>query len=303
LSTTSRHSIILSTADHHRLLNHLQAWCRQDRGRQSLLATKLGVSRQSISAWLNGSRMMSLDQYFEVLSAIEQSTDTQFLKDNPMNRPPVFNAPVNHPPAFDSAHPGLRKAATDDDEPIVLGSDGQPKTLASAKELLLKAHGDIAGLQNEVTRLRAAAPTPRAITSLPPPPPPPSATVPPATVPPATATTPATVGAARAKATLASASTADLLNALILARKEGNIKVADQIQAEVRARAETGSSSRQPPAKPTLTLPATATTPAAIRTVFDNSSMTDLRAMLQTEKDSRRRMTIFREIKRREKEG
>jgi hypothetical protein len=87
--------------------------------------------------------MMSLDQYFEVLSAIDQSAGTKFLKTNSMTPSP--------------AHP--LTAANDDDDPIVLGSDGQPKTLAAAKELLIKSQERVSFLQKEVASLRAAAPT------------------------------------------------------------------------------------------------------------------------------------------------
>jgi transcriptional regulator with XRE-family HTH domain len=74
----------LSSEQYRRLIEQLRVWCNQDRGRQQMLATRLGASRQTISAWLNESRMMSLDQYFEVLSAIEESGDPQF-KEDPMS--------------------------------------------------------------------------------------------------------------------------------------------------------------------------------------------------------------------------
>jgi transcriptional regulator with XRE-family HTH domain len=120
----------LSTEQYTKLLNQLQAWCRQDRGRQSLLATKLNVSRQLVSAWLNGSRTLSLDEYFQIQEIIEQSAGPQFQKENPMSLP-IFEPP---------AEP--RGSTRDPNE---------PKTLGSAKEML-------ADLRAQLAQLKAATP-------------------------------------------------------------------------------------------------------------------------------------------------
>jgi hypothetical protein len=121
LSTTSRHSIILSTEQYAKLLNQLRAWCHQDRGRQQMLATRLGASKQTVSAWLNGSRMMSLNQYFEVLSAIEESGGPQFQKDNPMS--------------IRTSNGRVRQTSDDDDEPLD-HLTAEPNTLTDAREMI-----------------------------------------------------------------------------------------------------------------------------------------------------------------------
>jgi hypothetical protein len=259
------------------LVYELEAFYRSHPMRQKDLANELGLKPQQLS---------------EILALRNRPTGEQiltiqdFLKDND---------PMSSTPVFDPAR--TRQKTQPDDEEIVLGSDGQPKTLTDAKELLIRTQKDISGLQNEVTRLRAAVA---------------QATSPPSTLPkpssapaPDTRPTPppAAVTTERAKSQLANTRTEDLLNAVKLARSEGNLEAVGAIQAELRARSVTASLSDKRPEKPPVRLPAAANTPASQRTVFDNTSMEGLREMLVSEKDPVRRMTIFREIKKREREG
>jgi hypothetical protein len=136
MSTLSGLSIILSSEQYRRLIEQLRVWCSQDRGRQQRLATRLGTSKQTISAWLSESRMMSLNQYFEVLSAIEQSAEPPFTKD-PMSTS-VSTAPA-------------RQTSTDDD-PIDYMSTEKHASWGGTIEALGAA-------QEEIIRLRATLTT------------------------------------------------------------------------------------------------------------------------------------------------
>jgi hypothetical protein len=183
--------------------------------------------------------------------------------------------------------------------------DDQPKTLHLAKERISEMAEEITQLKSLMAKAAAPAvppptlpkPTP-ATQAIHPTPAPKPAVQPPAP----SAIPPARTG--QAKPGFADLSTADLLASLKTARALGdNADDVRRLVAEVEARGADRSSSNQPAAKPRLTLPAEANTPALIRAAFDNTSMEGLRQMLQTEGNSPRKMTIFWEIKRREKEG
>jgi hypothetical protein len=175
--------------------------------------------------------------------------------------------------------------------------ENQPKTLHLAKERIAEQAEEIKQLKSLMAK--AAAPTVPPPT-LPKPTPAPQAIHPtlapmPAVQSPApSAIPPITTG--RAKSAFAHLSNDDLLANLKTARGAGyNTGHVRQLLAEAEARGVD--------LKPALKFPTTATTPAQIRAVFDNTSFEGLREMLQTEGNSPLKMTIFREIKRREKEG
>jgi hypothetical protein len=275
----------LSTSEQDRLLAHLRDWCRQGHGRQSLLASKLNVSKQLVSAWLNGARSMSLDEWLQIKSIIQSTTDAQFPKE----------------PMSTSVSTGrARQTCTDDDEVDYMSTEhaswGQTKeALSAAQEEIIRLRAQLK-TQPPSSRGIVIPPADAPLTSIGDPGASASRNTKPVprTIAPATA-----ADAERAKTTLANASTPDLLNALKLARSEGNAKAVDLIQAEVRARTVTSDSSNQPPAKSLRTLPIEADTPSAIRQIFDRTSMSDLREMLTSERDPVRRQVIFKEISRR----
>jgi hypothetical protein len=175
--------------------------------------------------------------------------------------------------------------------------DDKPKTLHLAKERISEQAEEIKQLKSLMAKAAAPAvppptlpkPTPEPQAIHPPPAPKPAVQLPaPSAIPPTTT--------GRAKSAFANLSNDDLLANLKTARGAGyNADHVRQLLAEVEARGVD--------LKPALKFPTTATTPAQIRAVFDNTSMDGLREMLQTEGNSPLKMTIFREIKRCEKEG
>jgi transcriptional regulator with XRE-family HTH domain len=179
-----------------------------------------------------------------------------------------------------------------DDPPGTIDPE-EPKTLHQAKEMLSALRAE---LKSKPTAITAPPLGPWDVVV--PEDPVMPATPPPAIPPPATSPT----TSVRAKSGFANLSTPDLLANLKAARAVGNN--ADNVRrllAEVEARGIMDCSySTQSPAKPTLRFPTSATTPAAVQAVFDNASMSDLRQMLQTEKDTNLKTVIFKEIKRRE---
>ena len=140
MSTLRGRLPILSTQEHDRLLNQLRDWCRQDRGRQRLIAKELSVSPQLVSAWITGVRSMSLDEWTQIQAVInKESAGAQF----PENK--IMSSIRIDPPAMP------RQAAS---------NPGQPKTLHEAKEM-------IEALRLEITQLKAGkavaiTPTPTA---------------------------------------------------------------------------------------------------------------------------------------------
>jgi hypothetical protein len=175
--------------------------------------------------------------------------------------------------------------------------DDQPKTLHLAKERISEMAEEITQLKSLMAKAAAPAvppptlpkPTPSPQAIHPTPAPKPAAQLPaPSAIPP--------IPAGRAKSAFANLSNDDLLANLKTARGAGyNADHVRQLMAEVETRGVD--------LKPALKFPATATTPAAIQAVFNNTSFEGLREMLQTEQDPAMKKTLFLEIQRRRKEG
>jgi hypothetical protein len=87
-----------------------------------------------------GTREMSLDQYTKVQAVIKQSAGTQSQEKSMSTR--VFNDRT-------------RSIPDDDDDN---NSDGQPRTLGAAKELLIKSQERVSFLQKELAQARAGKP-------------------------------------------------------------------------------------------------------------------------------------------------
>jgi hypothetical protein len=69
LQTKSTGGILLSaliTREYNILREQLRSWCQAGRGRQKKIAEALGVSKQLVSGWLSGHRIMSLNEWLQI---------------------------------------------------------------------------------------------------------------------------------------------------------------------------------------------------------------------------------------------
>jgi DNA-binding transcriptional regulator YiaG len=62
----------LTTEEYNKLREQLRTWCKAGRGRQKKIAETLGVSKQLVSGWLSGHRIMSLDEWLQIQAFLKK---------------------------------------------------------------------------------------------------------------------------------------------------------------------------------------------------------------------------------------